>query len=145
LDPEGLVVAPNGHFFIADEYGPSVIEFDQNGKEIRKLTTPDNLIPRNGSDPDFANGRPTINSGRQDNRGFEGLTMSPDGTKLYGVMQDALVNEGSQNDGRRSQNLRIVEFDAATGQQTAQYIYQLESVVDINARIPGTANDFTAT
>lgn len=41
--------------------------------------------------------------------------------------------------------LRIVEFDTATGLSTAQYIYSLESLADINARIPGTANDFTAT
>lgn len=60
-------------------------------------------------------------------------------------MQDPLVAEGSNAgspDGRRSRNLRLVEFDTTTGDSVAQYIYQLESLADINARIPGTADDF---
>lgn len=31
----------------------------------------------------------------------------------------------------------MVEYDTATGQSTAQYIYQLESLADINQRVPG--------
>jgi hypothetical protein len=38
-----------------------------------------------------------------------------------------------------------VAFDVATGQATKQMVYQLESINDINARIPGTSNDFSAT
>jgi hypothetical protein len=71
--------------------------------------------------------------------------MTPDGSKLLAMLQDPLVNEGGNNDGRRSRNLRIVEFDTATGNSTRQFIYQLEPLADINARIPGTANDFGAT
>lgn len=147
-DPEGFAVAPNGNFYVSDEYGPSVYEFKPDGSFVRAFTTPQNLIPRaaNG-DPNFVDGRPTITGGRQDNRGFEGLTISPDGKKLYGLLQDPLVNEGSNDgsaDGRRSRNLRLVEFDTATGQSTAQYIYQLESLANINQRIPGTTDDFGA-
>lgn len=160
FDPEGLVVnKSNGHFYVADEYGPSVIEFDQTGSFVRQFTTPANLIatqpdgPDAGSDPDlnYVDGRPTITKGRQDNRGFEGLTISNDGSKMYAVLQDPLVNEGTstlgveQTQGRRSRNVRIVEFDTATGDATKQVIYQLESLADINDRTPGAgANDFTA-
>jgi hypothetical protein len=145
FDPEGFVRLSNGHFLVSDEYGPSVYEFDASGNQIRTFTTPDNLIPKAGATPNYVDGRPTITTGRQDNRGFEGLTVSPDGTKAYAIMQDPLVNEGAQNDGRRSQNLRIVEFDIATGTPARQFVYQLESIADINGRIPGTANDFSAT
>jgi len=154
FDPEGLAInKSNGHFYVSDEYGPSVVEFDQTGNFVRKFMTPENLIPTqpDGADADtapdlnYVDGRPTITNGRQDNRGFEGLTASPDGSKLYAVLQDPLVNEGASNDGRRSQNVRIVEFDTATGEATKQVIYQLESRNDINDRIPGTANDFSAT
>jgi len=135
LDPEGFAVAPNGNFYVSDEYGPAVNEFSRNGSFIRSFTTPANIIPKAGSNPNYVDGRPTITTGRQDNRGFEGLALSPDGKKLFAMLQDPLVNEGSP-DGRRSQNLRIVEFDTATGQSVAQYIYQLESLSDINARVP---------
>lgn len=145
LDPEGLVVRSNGNFLISDEYGPSVYEFAPDGTFIRAFTTPANLTPQAGSTPNFVDGRPTITSGRQDNRGFEGLSITPDGSTLFAVLQDPLVNEGSSNDGRRSQNVRIVAFDVATGQPKGQYVYRLESIADINARIPGTTNDFSAT
>ena len=137
LDPEGLVRLSNGHYLVSDEYGPSVIEFDARGRQIRTFTTPANLIARraNGT-PDYVAGRPDIVTGRQDNRGFEGLTLSADGRTAYAVLQDPLVNEGDQGDGRRSRNVRIVAFDVASGQSTAQYIYQLESRTVINAVVP---------
>ena len=145
FDPEGLVVGRKGTLFVADEYGPSVYEFDRNGKFLRALQTPANLLPREATSAlNFVDGRPTVTTGRQDNRGYEGLARTPDGKKLYAIMQDPLVNEGAQNDGRRSRNLRIVEFDVATGKPGKQFIYQLEAIADINARIPA-ADAFRAT
>ncbi|MBC8167011.1 MAG: esterase-like activity of phytase family protein [Bryobacteraceae bacterium] len=138
FDPEGFVVAPNGHFFVADEYGPSLYEFNANGTFVRAFERPANLIPKDANGINYTADRSSgLIDGRQDNRGYEGLAISPDGTKLYAVLQDPLVNEGSQNDGRRSTNVRIVEFNTQTGQATNQFIYQLESRSDINARVPG--------
>jgi len=137
FDPEGMVRRSNGNFLVSDEYGPSVYEFDSNGVFIRAFKTPDNILPKNGTTPNFTDGRPTITTGRQDNRGFEGLTLSNDGKTAYAVLQDPLVNEGDK-DGRYSRNVRIVSFDVDTGEATKQSIYQLEDVNDINARV--TAN-----
>jgi hypothetical protein len=146
LDPEGFAVGANGNFFVSDEYGPAIKEFSRSGQLVRSFTTPANLIPKQADGTvNYVDGRPTIVTGRQDNRGFEGLSFSPDGKTLYAMLQDPLVNEGASNDGRRSRNLRLVAFDVATGQATKQMVYQLESINDINARIPGTSNDFSAT
>lgn len=71
--------------------------------------------------------------------------MNPAGTRLYGVLQDPLVNEGSNNDGRRSRNTRLVEFAIASGRSAAQYIYQLESRTTLNDITQGMADDFSAT
>jgi hypothetical protein len=136
FDPEGFAIAPNGNFYVADEYGPSVYEFNSTGAFLKAFATPDNLLPREADGTvNFTDGFSTITSGRQDNRGYEGVTLSPDGSKLFAMMQDPLVDEGDP-DGRRSPNLRLVEFDTATGESTAQYIYQLESLADINPRVP---------
>lgn len=144
FDSEGFVALKNGNYLFADEYGPSVWEFDRTGKKLREFQVPENLKPKTaGGGLDYVNGRPTIVTGRQDNRGYEGLTVSADGTKAYAILQDPLVNEGNP-DGRRGRYLRIVEFDVATGQSTGQFAYQLESLADINARIPGTGDDFGA-
>lgn len=149
FDPEGLAIRANGNFLVSDEYGPSIYEFDSQGRFVRAFEIPANLVPKTASGaPNYVDGRPTITSGRQDNRGFEGLTLSNDGTKAFAILQDPLVNEGPVNNGeaqgRRGQNLRIVEFDIATGKANKQYAYTLESLASINDRIPGTANDFTA-
>lgn len=140
FDPEGFTVGSNGHIYISDEYGPSIYEFQANGEFIRSLNIPNNLLPRNNGTLNYSGTQP-VTTGRQINRGFEGLTISPDGSKLYGILQDPLVNEGTSQ-GRGSRNVRIVEFDVTSGNSTAQYIYQLESIVDINARVP--SNTFPA-
>lgn len=145
LDPEGLVRLSNGNYLVSDEYGPSLIEFSPTGREIRRFAPPANLLPRTAAGAlDFTNGRPTIVNGRQDNRGFEGLTLSPDGRTAYAVLQDPLVNEGAQSDGRRSRNLRIVSYDVATGLPGAQFVYELESIATINAGLPANQT-FSAT
>jgi len=135
-DPEGLALAPNGNYYVSDEYGPSVYEFNPKGELVREFKVPANLVPKEATGTsNYVDGRPTITNGRQDNRGYEGIAISPDGKKLFAMLQDPLVNEGDP-DGRRSNNLRIVEYSVETGESTAQYIYQLESLADINARIP---------
>jgi hypothetical protein len=147
LDPEGLAMLPNGNFLVSDEYGPSIYEFDAGGKFVRAFQTPANLVPKTATTTtNYVDGRPTITTGRQDNRGFEGLTLSPDGKTAYAVLQDPLVNEGrnpnnGNADGRFSRNVRIVAYDVATGESTGQFIYQLEPLADINGRV---AADFDA-
>jgi hypothetical protein len=146
FDPEGFAIGRNGHFFVADEYGPSLYEFDRRGRFLRAFDIPQNLRPRQADGlPNYSDGRPTIVLGRQDNRGFEGLTLNASGTRLYAVMQDPLVDEGDRNDGRRSRWVRIVEFDVRSGAGLAQYAYPLESIDTLNAIDPSTSDDFSAT
>ena len=145
LDPEGLVRLNNGNYLVSDEYGPSIIEFNAAGLELRRFAPPANLVPRTATGTvDYVSGRPTITTGRQDNRGYEGLTLSTDGRTAYAILQDPLVNEGDQGDGRRSRNVRIVTYDVATGRPGAQYIYTLESIASINANLPPN-QQFSAT
>lgn len=143
LDPEGFAIAPNGDFYVSDEYGPSVYEFRPDGTFLRAFTNPANLLPYVGSSLDFS-ALDTPTTGRQANRGFEGLAISPDGSRLFAVLQDPLSEEGSDAGcvrgctppGRFSRNLRIVAFDTVTGTSRAQYIYQVEDLSTVNARVP---------
>ena len=147
FDPEGMAVGPNGHYYIADEYGPSLYEFApvQNGGQtearfVRAFNVPSNLLPRDANGavnydavrvptpPD-----PALVSGRQDNRGFEGVTIH--GNSLWAAIQDPLAEEGGSNEGRRSRNTRLVEFDLTTGQGLRQVIYQMTDRAVINPLI----------
>ena len=148
FDPEGLVIDPRtGHLIIADEYGPSIYEFTRGGRLIGIFETPEVLLPRPLGTLDYVAGRDggTSGSGRQDNRGYEGLAVSPDGSRLFAVLQDPLLDEGphtdaTDNDGRDGRNVRIVVFDnrwwsRTYRQSVAQYVYPLEAQAAIRARI----------
>lgn len=159
FDPEGFVVSPvDGHFIVSDEYGPSIYEFNRKGELVKVFETPANLLPRlqvapgKPGDLDFVAGRAAdgIFFGRQDNRGFEGIAISPKGKKLFAVLQDPLINEPGANNGRDGRNVRIVEFNsdpdsASYGKSTAQYAYQLEAQTDIAARITAAGGAATPT
>ena len=142
FDSEGIAVRANGNFLVSDEYGPSIYEFAPDGSYVRAFTQPANVTPRAGGSIDYSG---TTTTGRQDNRGYEGLTISPDGKTAYAILQDPLSQEGDQSDGRRSRNLRIVSFDVDTAQPSGQFVYQLEDRTAINARLPNGAPTFNAT
>ena len=148
-DPEGFVVGPNGHFYVSDEYGPSIYEFLPNGAFIRAFVQPRNIVPRDANGSNYSSlNSVAIVRGRQRNRGFEGLAISPDGRRLFALLQDPLAEEGSNEGcstacvpaGRFSQNTRLIAYNTRTGKSVAQYIYQLESLASINSRVP--TNEF---
>jgi hypothetical protein len=150
FDPEGLVVDPwTGHFLVADEYGPSLFEFDRRGRLIRVFDVPTNLVPMVGANVNYVATRDDgANAGRQDNRGYEGLAITPDGKTLYAILQDPLINDPTGNNGRNSRNVRIVVYDnnrwsPTYGSSIKQLVYQLEPqaavAARINAILPGNA------
>ncbi len=119
LDPESLRVSADGKsIFMSDEYGPYVYQFDRTtGERIRTFNLPSNLAISNLS-PLGATEISGNTSGRVANKGMEGLAISPDGTKLIGLMQSPLIQDGG--DGGRMN--RIVTIDIATG-ATHEYAY----------------------
>ena len=119
LDPESIRVSKDGKsVFLSDEYGPYIYQFDRStGERIRSFTLPTNLAATNQS----AIGANEISGntvGRVANKGMEGLAISPDGTKLYGIMQSALLQDGGDTSAGKTN--RIVEIDIATG-NTKEY------------------------
>ena len=132
FDPEGLVVLPfNGHFLVSDEYGPSLYEFDRSGQFVRAFAMPDNLQPRAGTTLNYtATPAPsgTLTSGREPNRGLEGLALSPDGRYALAMLQNGTVEDGTVSGGTFARSLytRILKFDTSTGNAVAQYAYRLE-------------------
>ncbi len=125
FDPEGIVINPvNGNILVSDEYGPSLIEFNRNGEEVRRFTPPANVIPRNAitSTPNFA-GDAGNTAGKTSNRGFEGLAISPDGRFAYATLQSAMLDEGAGN----GLYTRIVKYDMATGEAVGQFAYKFET------------------
>jgi Esterase-like activity of phytase/Bacterial Ig domain len=121
-DPEGLVALPDGTFWVSDEYGPFITHFDASGRTIQRLSPKDGTLPKE-----------LLN--RVANRGMEGLTVTPDGKTLVGLMQSGL--QQSDLDGEEATKIaptRIVTYDLQT-HALHEYLYLLHDP-DSN----GTAN-----
>ena len=111
-DSEGLVALADGTFWVSDEYGPFITHFDRTGRQIGRLTPFDGSLPYELSL-------------RVPNKGMEGLTITPDGHTLVGMMQSALAQTDLA--GAKPANVapvRIVTYDLRTG-VTHEYLYLL--------------------
>ncbi|KAL2174619.1 esterase-like activity of phytase-domain-containing protein [Thermothelomyces heterothallicus CBS 202.75] len=121
LDAEGLVVEEDGSFWISDEYGPFVYRFDEKGRMTAAIQPPDALLPiRNGNVSFNSNTPPIYDSslvpspedpdhGRQNNQGFEGLTISADGKTLWAMLQSAAEQDGGASSSKR-RNTRLLKY-----------------------------------
>lgn len=107
LDIEGITKDGEGGWWMADEYGPSLVHFNEEGKMLRRLT-PNNELPRMYGD-------------RKTNRGFEAIAKVEN--KLYGILQSPLPKEQPLKKGEFS---RIVEVDLETMKTSAEYFYVFE-------------------
>ncbi|TAQ84585.1 hypothetical protein B7494_g7087 [Chlorociboria aeruginascens] len=123
IDSEGIILNTDGSFWISDEYGPYVYRFSPLGVMITAIRPPNAIIPmRNGTEsfsadsPTFYGGEtddvnPADNpTGRDNNHGFEGLTISGDGRTLYVLLQAAANQEGGLNK-QTERYARLVQYD----------------------------------
>jgi hypothetical protein len=122
FDTESILVSNDGSsVFISDEYGPYIYQFNRNtGERIRSFQLPAGFYVTVQS-PVGATEISVNTSGRTANKGMEGLAITPDGTTLVGIIQNALLQDAST----ASKLLRIVTIDIASGNITHQYAYKL--------------------
>jgi hypothetical protein len=116
LDSEGMAMAQDGTFWISDEYGPHLVHFDADGKTIERINP-------------FGSGKggrriPLVLASRRPNRGMEGLTITPDGKTLVGIMQFPLYNPSAAAVSG-SLVTRILAYDIAGG-TSKQYVYLID-------------------
>ena len=108
LDPESFVRAPDGTFWIGEEFGPFLVHVAADGR----LLEPPVPVPgvRSPQNPFLDLGqrkkpeRPTLAA----SRGFEGLAISPDGLRLWALLEGAVT-------GDEAQDLRLYAFDLEQG------------------------------
>lgn len=136
VDAEALVFdnrpGKSGTGWIGDEYGANIYHFNADKKIDGMITLPEALVPHApAGTPNFVTDPPV--DGRRVNQGFEGVAVSPDGTKLYALLQSATIQDsGSGNQGRS--NARLVVYDVS-GNDTPtttqhEYVIQLPRIDD---------------
>ncbi|MEU9118251.1 esterase-like activity of phytase family protein [Streptomyces sp. NPDC048506] len=128
LDTEGIVRAADGTFWLADEYGPSLVHVAASGRVLARH------VPKGlrltGTDYPVVESLPGILLKRKTNRGFEGLALLPDGD-LVAAVQSPLSNPDTAA-GEASRTARLVRFSPAEGAVTAEYAYRFDPVGEVD-------------
>lgn len=149
FDIESVQPVADG-FWIGDEFGPYILKFDTEGRltdvvatvvDGKPVLSPDNPLVSVPANP--AAKMPAFNLKRSG--GFEGLAMSKDGSKLYGLLEGALYQDDGKMetvDGHTA--IRVIEFDTASKSWTGRsWLYPFEdkaaSIGDFNMLDDATA------
>ncbi len=142
FDAESIQPVADG-FWVGEEFGPYLLKFDTTGKltdviatavDGKPVLSPDNATLTLQADP--SKSAPAFNLKRSG--GYEGLALSKDGTRLYGLLEGPIWTDSEtveQADGRPA--LRIIELDVASKNWTGRsWLYQLaeggEAIGDFN-------------
>lgn len=129
FDPEAIRFdRRRGSVYISEEYGPLLARFSRTGTLQESWTVPKTRIDHPSSDP-MEELPPRNRSGRQPNRGFEGLALSEDGEFLYAILQGPLLQDHAidAENRRHGRNVRLFEVATASGRVTREFVYQLEN------------------
>lgn len=132
FDIESFRQDRNGTFWFGDEFGPFLLHVNVNGELLESpIPLPNTLslgerpFVQSPDNPEFASlPTPQERSAAANlagSRGFEGMAINPSGTKLYAMLEGALVPDPQRD------RLLINEFDIQTKQYTGQvFFYRLE-------------------
>jgi hypothetical protein len=123
IDSESLALLPDGGFFIGDEYGPYIYRFSPTGRLLAAIRPPEAFLPKRKGKEHFASNNPgpggrapeppDPETGRANNQGFEGLTLTPPAGKfLVAALQSATRQDGGASPETRRYS-RLVYYDVA--------------------------------
>ena len=122
FDTEGIAAIPGGGFWLADEFGPSLVRLDAEGRVAVRLLP--ECVTLQAPYP-TENCLPSIATRRQLNRGFEALALSRDGTSLFVAFQSPLAHPDKEAH-ETARHVRLWRLGAADGRVAAQYLYPLD-------------------
>jgi hypothetical protein len=140
LDAEAVVLMDDGSFFIGEEYGPYIYHFSPDGRMLSAIRPPEAFIPKRDGHDSFSSDNPgpgePPETGRQNNQGFEGVSLTPDGKYLVAVLQSATRQDGGNSPETR-QTTRMLVYDIADRDHAKlvhEYVVPLPIFTDAKGR-----------
>ncbi len=134
LDTEGLAIDPrDGSYWLCEEYGPSVLHVAADGTILARLVPRGLDLPAPGEN--VRGLLPEVLLKRKPNRGFEGVGIAPDGSRVFALMQSPVSNPDKKT-GEASRHLRLVVLDTSESNEpklAAMYVYQTEAYTSVGA------------
>lgn len=134
-DMEGVLRSQDGHYWLVDEYRPSIYHFDEDGVMIdRFVPEGTGALPGEPAGTFGAETLPAGYSNRRPNRGFEAVAFDPQTPTLYAFIQTPFANpDRAASDA--SDVIRILAFDPVAGQPVGEYVYLLEAPDHRDAKV----------
>ncbi|MBW6398607.1 esterase-like activity of phytase family protein [Roseomonas sp. HJA6] len=124
FDPESIQPMPDGTFWIGEEFGPYLIHVDAEGRVLRVVETRlDGEVIRSPDNPALgvpASPTQAVPFRSRRSGGYEGMAASPDGARLYALLEKPLFRPGT--DQAEGNFLRILEFDTARNDWTGRVL-----------------------
>lgn len=128
LDAESLQFRRDGSFYVGDEYTANIYYFDKAGRLQGVIRPPAAVTPMRGGKPFFGS-LEAPDSGRRNNQGAEGMSLSPDGKTLFVMLQSALIQDSAKGNAAGRINTRVLVYDvsrvAAPAKPVAHHVVQL--------------------
>ena len=106
FDPESLVRAQDGSFWISDEFGPFLLHVAADGRLLEEPFAAPGVRSPQSPQLSFAEGERPEAPNLAASRGFEGLAISPDGANLYALLEGAVAGDDERD-------LRVYVFNVA--------------------------------
>ncbi len=113
LDAEAIAFRPDGTFYVGDEYTGGIYYFDATGRMAGFLPPVNAIQPISGGVVNYNSIAQPTTSGRRNNQGMEAVSLTPDGKRLFGVLQSATVQDSTSNQQTR-QHTRVLVYDVAS-------------------------------
>lgn len=124
-DSEGIAALPNGDFWIAEEYGPSLLRLTPDGAVHERWVPQGTEQGFAGADYPVGAVLPALAAARKLNREFEAIAASPDGAVLTLAFQSPLAHPDRM--AHETSNLvRIWQLDGHTGGLLREFAYPLD-------------------
>ncbi len=126
-DLEGVVVAPDGTFWMVDEYRPAIYQFSAAGVMLKRYVPQGTAAAAGQPAGTFGiEALPAVIGQRRQNRGFEGIALQ--NGKVYAFVQSPIRNPSSLSNAtlNGSRNIRIVELDPVS-ETTRQFLYIMDN------------------
>lgn len=124
LDAEGLAPAPNGRLYVSSEGNaadphepaPGIYEYTRQGRFVRSLPLPRRYLGSGDG------------SGMRDNGAFEGLTVSPDGQRLFVATESSLRQDGEAPGFEHGAISRLLVYELPIVGTPREYAYRIDPI-----------------
>lgn len=125
LDTEGLVKMPDGTFWAAEEYAPSMVHIARDGRIIARYVPKGIEKDLKNADYKVIGSLPSILMKRKLNRGMESMAVDPAGRYVYAALQSPLCNPDAAAY-KAGRLIRIIKMSAGDGRIIGEYVYQMD-------------------